>query len=215
MRSTSLKHAAQRQVWMKCPADRSACNWGNHEPISPRVLQTWHGSLFGMFREPSRRFWSAYAFFNKSSELFQPEEYAKRIQGGQTLMLSGQRYGLDCLSLQYPCETMLPNLPLALKALASFAFVGITDEWERSICLFHVRFGGPCLHVEFDNTRPTGPAKLSAQSAAKDKYHGELPVPDPFDQAVFAAVKARFLQEVAEHDVTDERCRAMCGAAWK
>eukprot|EP00750_Incisomonas_marina_P014200 INCI17617.5.p1 GENE.INCI17617.5~~INCI17617.5.p1 ORF type:complete len:630 (+),score=94.57 INCI17617.5:1460-3349(+) len=35
-----------------------------------------------------------------------------------------------------------------------FAFVGITDRYHESICLFHAMFGGPLLHLETFNTRP-------------------------------------------------------------
>merc|ERR1719293_85471 len=35
-----------------------------------------------------------------------------------------------------------------------YAFVGLTDHYELSVCLWHLRFGKPCLSVEFKNLRP-------------------------------------------------------------
>ncbi|CAK9071057.1 unnamed protein product [Durusdinium trenchii] len=40
-----------------------------------------------------------------------------------------------------------------------FAFVGLTEEWDLSICLFHAMFGGPCHSSEFHNARPGQHAK--------------------------------------------------------
>merc|ERR1712056_70572 len=33
-------------------------------------------------------------------------------------------------------------------------FVGLTEEYSLSVCLWHTRFGGDCSNIEFDNFRP-------------------------------------------------------------
>ena len=35
-------------------------------------------------------------------------------------------------------------------------FLGLTDEWNRSICLFHKMFGGEISDIELRNIRPSG-----------------------------------------------------------
>lgn len=49
-----------------------------------------------------------------------------------------------------------PSVALAEEAcrrLQRFAFVGLTDAWEATICLFHASFGGEPHEAELVNTR--------------------------------------------------------------
>ena len=50
----------------------------------------------------------------------------------------------------------LQELKQAVSFLRSekMAFVGLTDYWTESICLFHAMFGGNITAHEFTNTRP-------------------------------------------------------------
>ena len=43
----------------------------------------------------------------------------------------------------------------AVRVMEEAAFVGVTDEWDESICLFHSMYGGKPLAIEFLNARPT------------------------------------------------------------
>lgn len=42
----------------------------------------------------------------------------------------------------------------ACRRVGLFAFVGITDYWDASICLFHAMHGGPMQPAELQNVRP-------------------------------------------------------------
>lgn len=61
-----------------------------------------------------------------------------------------------------------------------FAFVGITEEWEYSVCLFHAMFGGSVHRREFLNVRPgVLPSRGKQYNATilkgfKDESDGEL-----------------------------------------
>jgi hypothetical protein len=44
---------------------------------------------------------------------------------------------------------------LALQRLRQAAFLGDTDDWDNSICLFHAMFGGRSSNHSFVNVRPT------------------------------------------------------------
>merc|ERR1712107_340610 len=39
------------------------------------------------------------------------------------------------------------------RLITGFAFVGLTHEWDLSVCLFHAKFGGACNKREFQNIR--------------------------------------------------------------
>ena len=120
------------------------------------------GHFFGLFRQPINRAQSAYAYFCRAPKCnYTFAAYSQRIVGTVTKMLSGQEYGLAChvvpATRKWPCRTtLLPDVETAMGRLNSFAFVGMTDDYPRSICLLHAMFPtAPCLAGEFQNTNPT------------------------------------------------------------
>ena len=44
---------------------------------------------------------------------------------------------------------------LAIERVKDVAFVGLTEEWNDSICLFHAMFGGRMNPHSFQNVRST------------------------------------------------------------
>merc|ERR1712070_1213448 len=60
-----------------------------------------------------------------------------------------------------------------------FAFVGLTEEWALSVCLFHAMFGGDCHPREFVNTRlglkrDVERYDTSALRGYRDEYDGAV-----------------------------------------
>jgi len=102
-------------------------------------------------------------------------------------------------------ETLEPNVALAVERLNGFAFVGLEEEWSLSVCLFHVMLGGECFAVEDEVTRSGEHSKDGVDLAELDKA-------DPFDSILYAAVKRRFYQDLALHNVTNERCKTVCSS---
>lgn len=100
-----------------------------------------------------------------------------------------------------------PNIADAIDRLDGFKFVGIEEEWALSVCLFHVALDGECLAVEDATTRkgdylaPPSHAESAAAAAA-----------DPWDAALFSAVKRRFYRDLERYNITSERCKAVCPA---
>ena len=189
---------------------------GNHHAITSQGTASFHGRFFGMFREPASRSNSMYNYFinARSGNWIDERTYAERVAGSAVMMLAGQRYGLDCLKLARSCKRATPNTELALRRLETeFAFIGLTNHWALSICLFHAMFGGPCLSHEFLNTRPTNHTKSAkpAASTASGNWLGNFV--DRDDSALFSKAKARFCADVAKHRVTFERCAQICPAA--
>ncbi len=43
------------------------------------------------------------------------------------------------------------RLERAVQTVSKLAFVGITEEWDESVCLFHRMFGGHIHPMEFKN----------------------------------------------------------------
>ena len=116
--------------------------------------------------------------------------------------------------------SVVPNVRLALHRLRrGFAFVGLTEEWALSICLFHAALGGACHAVEFENARPSPEPEARGRStywSRKEKAETLADVDrvaDPYDEAVYAAAKARFWRDVSTHKLTSDKCTQLCPAA--
>ena len=88
-----------------------------------------------------------------------------------------------------PCHR--PRAPLTSQEIAqavatveALRFVGLQEHWQRSVCLWHARFGAPLARIELLNSRrgttrapTTAPASVGAaaeESDASDAQHGAL-----------------------------------------
>ena len=87
------------------------------------------------------------------------------------------------------------------------AFVGLTERFDESICLFHARFGGRPVPAQFVNVRPMVNTTSTVSSAAAWARAGgggggraakaaAAWVDDPWDTAVHAAARARFERDL-------------------
>ena len=198
-------------IWSKSLGD-----FGGHDSLKFKAAPPPHGltagvRMFGLFREPRARSLSSYHHFRSLSvprrlRGIRAPEYAARIAGTATKMLAGQmKGGLDCAALYYPCRSasVAPDVPRALAALRRFAFVGLTERFNLSICLLHLMFGGECRAVEFANIRPGGAGQASEAEL--------LALPrDDADEAVYAAARARFERDTRAYGATPSACRERC-----
>ena len=88
-----------------------------------------------------------------------------------------------------PCHR--PRAPLTSQEIAqavatveALRFVGLQEHWQRSVCLWHARFGAPLARIELLNSRrgttrapTTAPVSVGAaaeESDASDAQHGAL-----------------------------------------
>ena len=98
----------------------------------------------------------------------------------------------------------VPAVSVAIERVEEgFSFVGLQEEWPLSICLFHLMLGGECYPFEAEETR-------SNQHSTSSVNMTELKMADPYDEALFAVVKARFNRDLIRYNATLERCEAMC-----
>jgi len=210
--------------------------FGDHFPIggendSP-YYERHRGHLFAMFREPSRRHVSDYVRARHLGAVYRGRgvgqmgfllrnpppgqqsllEHARMTQGLTVRMLATNQ---RCFSINNSIRNTCAEVPdgaleLARRRLSEgFAYVGDTDEWETSICLFHAMFGGRCLGVEMINSRPTSDAAadLDAQEALAEELKGNFT--DPIDAVLYADARLRFEHDLRTYGVTPERCAAM------
>jgi len=172
------------------------------------------GHAIAMFRQPEQRAISAYYWSKSQLFVHTPElktatirEYAIAVQGCQTKMLAEDGYPegpSPCVVSYIPPTDRMVQVSLQ-RLRHGFAFVGITDKWDLSLCLFHKMFGGDCTVSEFTNTRP-GPASSSSYDiAVLDGWT------DKFDRPVYELALTMFEEELRKYGVSHESCRAWCG----
>ena len=189
---------------------------GAHRAVTQEVWLSFPNAFVGMFRDPAMRVQSEYAYQSlrsptNFSQHWDILEYAQHVAGTVTKSLAGQEDDNHCRSLRVnKCQThLVPDVHKAVERLPSFRFVGLTDSWAESICLFHLQLGGACLPVEQVNNR-AGTQEQDQNTTLLEL----LRVADPFDTLLFKAAVHRFWTSAAAVGLTCERCRAIscpCG----
>jgi len=192
---------------------------GAHRAVTETVLKSFDHAFFGMFRDPSRRVQSEFVYQdlrqNSSvSMAYTIIEYAQHVAGMMTKMLAGQEDGNDCRTPGRECQPhLVPDVHKAIERLSTFRFVGLTDSWEESICLFHLQLGGECLLVEQVNTRETDMQKQPhVHNATLQELLQKV---DPYDTSLYNAAVRKFRANAAAAGLTCERCQAIscpCGS---
>jgi hypothetical protein len=190
-------------------------NPSGHAPVSADEYEIWKGNLFGMFRDPARRAQSAWHHFARGKGNL--SEFAISIRGQQASMLSlgdAARQRRYCEVGKARCNNLeVPNVTLAIERLEGFAFVGLTEEFDLSICLFHRMFGGECLDVEFVNMRKGAYNKRRDQERLDSELAMLKAQGDPWDTPFYEAASRRFWSDVEKYDVTRKTCRSTCPSA--
>mmetsp|Transcript_7369 Transcript_7369/g.16134 ORF Transcript_7369/g.16134 Transcript_7369/m.16134 type:complete len:387 (-) Transcript_7369:174-1334(-) len=173
------------------------------------------GRALAFFRQPEQRIISGYHHdlhsYPPSMMAGKPKptppEYAKVVSGCMTRMLT-HRGTNPCGDTHHPKPE---QVKLAVDRVKNdFAFVGITEEWELSVCLFHIMFGGMCCPFEMENMRP-GTNRPDGNSRTKYDTTILEGFVDVYDREVYAAARERFDAELVKYGVTHERCQALCG----
>jgi hypothetical protein len=223
---TFLRHFPLDE-WFRCVFwEKAHGNIGGHEPIDDDTYAAFAGRFFGFFRRPDHRATSAYAWYYRDftvsgAKLPNATVYAHNARGTVAKMLTGQvSSGEDChtgYGYRERCDpTTVPKMESALERLRAFAFIGLTEHWAASICLFHAKLGGPCRAVEFENSRPTNPhtTKMPWEASFREGVAADVAaVHDPWDSAVYAHAVRRFAADVQHHGLSPLKCASLCPAA--
>ena len=90
----------------------------------------------------------------------------------------------------------------AISRLYRFAFIGLAEEWDASICLFHAQFGGRCHDFESAEVLADAPPATTpnASGVPVDKYDGEL----------YAAAQEIFHSRLEEYGIVPGEQCAYC-----
>ena len=210
-------------------------DWGNHQIVTRGAFAAFEGSFYGLFRPPSALVPSNYfrmldfpigspqaclrslgvrvtaehtaATLHNMSNVTGREAflaYARHRTAHVTLMLAGQQVAgwSACPTKHQP----RPQLSVALQRLKGFRFVGLTDEWELSICLFHLMHGKrPCKSGEFVNTRPSA-AAVDARLARELLLREPSPLSGAADEILFLAARERFWEDARAWNLSSRVC---------
>ena len=182
-----------------------------HAPISVERIQATGMHVVAMFRQPTQRLISAHKDHNRAPEFSISERdvlqkacanesaecFARYpgIAGCMTRMLSGR----TCTELSHvrgsnPFDGGRAFVGKAKEAVAQLAFVGLTERWNESVCLFHRMFGGSINPGEFMNFHH------HQGHDGSDMYEDELNgFRDAADEEVYAAAQRRFESLLEEH----------------
>jgi len=83
-----------------------------------------------------------------------------------------------------------------------FSFIGITDQWDLSICLFNTMFNQTCRASQFLNNRPTnGKSQSSYDTGTLNGWR------DPYDTELFDVATELFSMNLRKYNVSELSCR--------
>eukprot|EP00051_Salpingoeca_urceolata_P007793 m.100609 g.100609 ORF g.100609 m.100609 type:complete len:352 (-) comp15408_c0_seq3:115-1170(-) len=189
----------------------------NHIPPPRESYNEYKGQLVGLFRDPRKRLLSGYnhgkhsfglPFYLKQSlrELPDLRAYVEfpPIASCMTKMILG-----------YLCATVVSISAAELeeakrRVREDFAFVGLQEYWNESVCLFHRMFGGTLLDNAFQNSRShvgkVAPGQvISGNRAGNVTYVPDTwwrkikPEDDPFDWAIYQEARKKFFQNMIQY----------------
>mmetsp|Transcript_1631 Transcript_1631/g.4232 ORF Transcript_1631/g.4232 Transcript_1631/m.4232 type:complete len:383 (+) Transcript_1631:85-1233(+) len=209
-----------------------------HQPLSgwdfEKLPEPAAAHVVTLFREPQQRLLSGFYHHRHDCPSIRLSRFcfAEDSDSAECLALSSaaatseelEPYGRCVGSCQarlvagYRCAGDVPmpeDLAKALDRIDRFAFVGLTEEFSRSVCLFHLRFGGRCLDVEFVNSRQGGHSSNVSTGYSTTAVSDYVNITLAADVSVYNRAKARFWREVLEYGATDEACSRVCPAFGK
>jgi len=178
--------------------------------LSSTDIRKGHGVI--MLRQPEQRLISAYHYLD--SFQFWPfpwppksvEEYARQQNGCAVKILTAPPSSRPpCFGIEPPSTDDVETAKQMLHT--DMAFVGITDEWNLSICLFHAMFGGVCDEREFQNTRPGDGGKSQTLYNVSSELGGFR---DAFDGPLYEEATRIFRKNLDLYGVTDANCPSLC-----
>lgn len=173
----------------------------HHFGIGPVYNQN-RGRIISFFRNPTARLISAYNHAQHSWPGSLPrakniQEFANVVQGCQARMLTRAQ----CVGHDIPAPMSTEEIQMASNRVWQMNFVGLTEEWDFSICLFHAIYGGTCHEQEFVNTRP---------HTRLDEADGLRGFVDPMDTPVFETAHTHFWELIERYGLDRKACHRIC-----
>lgn len=155
--------------------------------MKPAVLPPARERLVILLRQPEQRLLSGY-YYGKhmltpsiaKKQKMTALEYAKLMAGCVVKMLTHASTGATaCFQGGTPAPLPTPSdVEHALAKLRrDFSFVGLTEEWQLSVCLFHAKMGTlpPCVRSQrahmVAQTRPASRVSMRARNGSRSSLY--------------------------------------------
>lgn len=175
---------------------------GSHHGVNEPYLEDHASHLVGMFRHPKTRLVWAYTGLHngeeldKSGQLMTVQDFIDSHAGCFTKTLTrGEKHPCKVGSSDATEE----EASRALEALHVFAFIGIYEHWELSVCLWHALYGGEMQRSEL---RPVDPPQQNSFETSKEFDSWR----DPFDDLVYAEATRLFWLKVRQVNLDEDAC---------
>lgn len=182
-----------------------------HSSLYDDLYVAHRGHFVALFRQPEQRLLSqwfdqednfrAVPFISRCDRNKTPEyemsmsEFQQTWAGAATAQLSGAPQNASALT-----EAHVEKALVRLRE--GFAFVGLEEEWALSVCLFHMMFGGPCLPLDFENTRPGATQHKAYDLAPLNGWR------DVHDGRVYDEAQRIFQEKLADFGVSHQSCKS-------
>lgn len=195
----------------ECPAELKNRLCGGHLPVGAGCNNLPDGRFVALFRQPEQRLISG--FYHQMQSYWNPHatinEYSHAIAGCVVRMMLGHSCGSSTkLKLPRNNDTIAhvdeSDADHAIETLQTFEFVGLTQEFDLSVCLFHRMYGGSCHRREFRDTRP---GTNHSKQYDVDILHG---FKDEVDRKLYASAESIFWSNVRKFDVHRKSCVKVC-----
>jgi hypothetical protein len=214
---------AQLEEW-KCNASVVDLDRFWHHGIEyrpPGGFNSAKGRFMMMMRQPEQRILSEYNFYcenrnrkNKNKTIDKTlEDIVAERRGCVTQMLtSNERRSSfkdpDGLCMVKVSDDFLRTqlVEAKLRLQTGFSFVGLTEQWDLSICLFSTMFNQKCYAKQFENSRPTKGPLAKKQSSV---HYDTAPLNgwrDPYDNELYAIAVDIFEKNLKLYNVSESSC---------
>jgi hypothetical protein len=173
-------------------------------------------SVMGFFRQPEQRLLSDYNYLCPEGSTVENCDnklaFFQEHQACATKMLTAtESVNGHCMSIPEP--TFAEVALAETYVLQSFAFIGITEEWDLSMCLFNAKFGTPCNPSQFLNEGHGNSTGTTNSWYDTDDLDGFV---DKYDDVLYARATQIFNAELVQYGVTVQSCAtemATCSAS--
>lgn len=182
------------------------------------------GKLFTFLRQPEQRIISAYSDYTTESRrngsianLRNPQrswswtratlptnirDFARVTNGCAVRMLTRANFSCGVAPLPTKSEVLAAQERLR----NDFAFVGITEKWELSMCLLSKMYSVPCHSYQFYDTRPSGGTHNASVNYDAPRILGGFR--DSYDGALYQTGLEIFHENLVKYQVSHSTCKA-------
>ena len=209
----------------------------NHDPLAANATDEQVGQIAALFRHPEARLLSMYWWIReKEGRCCEPRDFGwsakeysqvvanivghgkppsslNKFTQCQLHMVMGHRC---CSRHDYGKRSMSDVLSAAKARVDRFFFVGLTEEWLLSICLFNYRMTGRryVTLMQLKNCRPTlinTTSQSNFHSAPKDTSGLVF---DDIEHALYDHVTRRFWRECESLNISAGTCPVLSNRTW-